>query len=90
MVLIPLYLQPHPIVHIPGWFLMIFPGVATIVNLFFVKLPNTPCNNSFAVVSKAILIVRLAIAYNVILRYELDISWDWKTTFWPYWLSFTL
>lgn len=47
MLMIPFYMQDRPVVHVPGWSLIIPPLLSGIINLFLVKYEPTPCNATF-------------------------------------------
>lgn len=90
MVLIPFYLQPDPIVNIPAWILIILPCSSGLINLFMVKYEQTPCNATFQMTVKTVLVLRLLVSASIIIKQEASLDWDWSTAFWPYWCSFTI
>jgi hypothetical protein len=90
MVLMPFYMQEKPMIWIPGWFLLIPPVLSGIINLFLVKYDQTPCNATFQLTIKTVLVLRLVVGANIILKHEAQLDWEWATAFWPYWCSFTI
>ena len=90
MVLIPFYLQEEPILRIPGWLLIIPPTLSGLINLFMVKFDSTPCNSTLQLTIKIVLVLRLVVGANIVLKQEANLDWEWATAFWPYWCSFTI
>lgn len=90
MALIPFYLQQKPLINVPGWLLLVPPILSGLINLFLVKYEQTPCNATFQLTVKTVLVIRLLVGANIIIREEAELNWDWSTTFWPYWCSFTI
>jgi len=39
---------------------------------------------------KTVLVLRLLVGANIIIKQEAQLDWDWSTAFWPYWCSFTV
>lgn len=92
MLLMPFYLQGEKSLlgRIPGWVIIIIGACSAFINLFLVKYEQTPCNATFNLTVKALLIIRLLVGTMSILRQEAALEWDWSTTFWPYWCSITV
>lgn len=90
MLLLPLYLQEEPIIYVSGWTILILPSLSGIINLFLVKYEPTPCNATFQLTLKTVLVLRLVICANIVLKQEAQLDWEWATAFWPYWCSFTI
>ena len=90
MVLIPFYLQESPVIGIPGWVLVLPPMLSGLINLFLVKYEQTPCNATFQLTVKTVLVLRLLVGANIIIKQEANVDWEWSTAFWPYWCSFTI
>ena len=40
--------------------------------------------------TKVVVVLRLLMALSVILKVDEKTTWDWSTTFWPYWCSFAI
>ena len=36
------------------------------------------------------LVLRLLVGANIIIKQEAELDWEWSTAFWPYWCSFTV
>jgi len=47
MLMIPCYMQPNPLVKIPGWALLLPGVVAAVFNLFMIPCDRTPCNSTY-------------------------------------------
>ena len=90
MLLIPFYLQDTPLVVVPGWLLVFPPILSGLINLFMVKYEQTPCNATFQLTVKTVLVLRLLVGANIIIKQEANVDWEWSTAFWPYWCSFTI
>ena len=39
---------------------------------------------------KTVLVLRLLVGANIIIKQEAELDWEWSTAFWPYWCSFTI
>ena len=39
---------------------------------------------------KTVLVLRLLVAANIVIKQEAELDWEWSTAFWPYWCSFTI
>ena len=74
----------------PGWVIVIFAVLSGFINLFLVRYEQTPCNATFHLTVKVLLIIRLMIGSMAIIRQDAELDWDWSTTFWPYWCSITI
>ena len=91
MVTIPLYLlEGSPYFDFSGWWLLLPPSLAAIINLLIVKYDQSPCNATFQLTVKTVLFLRLLVGANIILKTEGNLKWEWSTAFWPYWCSFTI
>lgn len=90
MALIPFYMQEEPQVWIPGWLLLIPTSAQCLLNLFFVKYDKTPCNATYQLTLKTVLVLRFLVGVNILIKWEAKLDWDWSTAFWPYWCSFTI
>mmetsp|Transcript_53817 Transcript_53817/g.73744 ORF Transcript_53817/g.73744 Transcript_53817/m.73744 type:complete len:217 (-) Transcript_53817:1112-1762(-) len=89
--LLPFYLMPKDsALHIPG-LVIISPLVfAALINLLLFKYIETPCNASYQLTSKVLICLRICLVVNSIIKIDGYVSWDWSTTFWPYWCSFAI
>ena len=73
-----------------GWLLIgIFISQA-IINIFLVRYEITPCNATYSLAIKTLLVIRLILGAMVIVKQEATLDWAWSTTFWPYWCSITI
>ena len=70
MALIPFYLQQKPLINVPGWLLLVPPILSGLINLFLVKYEQTPCNATFQLTVKTVLVIRLLAGANIIIREE--------------------
>lgn len=93
MLLIPLYLIKFPF-NFSAFYLMILPCVSLVINLFFLRHQQSPCNATFQIAIKSVIILRLLLALFVSFKIERtfgpDNEWSWQKTFWAYWLSTTV
>jgi hypothetical protein len=72
-------------------FIIIVPAIlACGVDFFFVKGEETPCNATTSLVVRTVIVLRLFIMISIFLKIQNKTSWDWSTTFWPYWCSFAI
>ena len=55
-----------------------------------VKFDRTPCNATLQLTIKIVLVLRLVVGANIVLKQEANLDWEWATAFWPYWCSFTI
>jgi hypothetical protein len=39
---------------------------------------------------KIVLVLRFLLGFSIMLKLDNKTSWDWSTTFWPYWCSFAI
>ena len=70
MALIPFYLKKTPLVGLPNWIIVIPPCLSSLINLFLVKYDQTPCNATFYMTVKTVLVLRLLVGANIILKQE--------------------
>ena len=91
MVLIAFYIQREdPVMKLPGYVVLAPPLLSAAINLFLVRYIQTPCNATYFLTMKVVLFLRLMIGISVVCKVENYATWDWTTTFWPYWCSFAI
>ena len=60
------------------------------ITFFCVSYEETPCNATMQLMFKVLGLLRLALGVSAALKIDSHTSWDWSTTFWPYWCSFAI
>ena len=90
MLMIPFYIQEEQLIGIQGWMVMIPLTLSCFIGLMVVKYDQTPCNATLQLTLKTVNLLRLIMAANVVIKIDGHLDWEWSTTFWPYWCSFTI
>jgi hypothetical protein len=88
--LVIIYLWDNPYIHIDGIIITVLAFIACILNCLFIKIEETPCNATIQLLSKVIIVLRFLLVMSILLRVDERTTWDWSTTFWPYWCSFAI
>ena len=92
-VLLPLYLLKFPF-EFSAFYLLVLPFVSSVINLIFLRYQQSPCNATFQIAVKSVLILRLLVALFVVIKIEgtfgPDNEWSWQKTFWAFWISLTM
>jgi hypothetical protein len=64
--------------------------LACAVGCICASYEETPCNATINLLIKIISVLRLFVAISAFLKVDHQTSWEWSTTFWPYWCSFAI
>jgi len=72
MVLIGIYMSEEGkrIFKIPGFVVLVPPAISVFINLFLVKYIETPCNATYQLTVKIIIVMRILIGFSVVLKAE--------------------
>jgi hypothetical protein len=73
-----------------GYAMIIPAALACGVSCICVSYEETPCNAAMQLLTKVITVLRLLIGVSAYLKIDHLASWEWSTTFWPYWCSFAI
>ena len=90
LLLIMLYFIDDNKLHINSIVIVVVAFVGSLMNIFCVRLDETPCNATIQLMSKIIVVLRFLMIFSIILKVDDKTDWDWSTTFWPYWCSFAI